>query len=139
MARNALGLEFGRAARLFKRSGGVWNCLWGHALKRSTGIIRKIRVSHPSLGFLSSATWPSLQKKQQQYNGLNQTKSKTLNKCKTQNEIVFNIRLHHTETINSVSLNSLSRIRQAYVQPIFHFEVRCFEMAHTVNKTSTKQ
>ena len=29
MARNALGLEFGSAARLSKWSGSVWNCLWG--------------------------------------------------------------------------------------------------------------
>ena len=38
-------------------------CLWGHALKISPGIIRKSRVSYPSPGFLSSATWPSLPKK----------------------------------------------------------------------------
>ena len=37
---HALGLEFGSAARLSKRPGSVWNCLWGHALKRSPGIIR---------------------------------------------------------------------------------------------------
>ena len=70
MARNALGLEFGSAARLSKRPGSVWNCLWGHALKRSPGINRKRRVSYPGPGFLSSATWPSLPKKH--YNGLNQ-------------------------------------------------------------------
>ena len=50
----------------------MWNCLWGNALKRSPGIIRKSRVSYPVPGFLSSATWPSLPKKH--YNGLNQTK-----------------------------------------------------------------
>ena len=72
MARNALGLEFGSAAQLPKRPGSVWNCLWGNALKRSPGIIRKSRVSYPGPGFLSSATWPSLQEKH--YNGLNQTK-----------------------------------------------------------------
>ena len=72
MARNALGLEFGSAARLSKRPGSVWNCLWGHALKISPGINRKSRVSYPGPGFLSSATWPSLPKKH--YNGLNQTK-----------------------------------------------------------------
>ena len=70
---HALGLEFGSAARLSKRPGSVWNCLWGNALKRSPGIIRKSRVSYPGPGFLSSATWPSLPKKR--YNGLNQTKS----------------------------------------------------------------
>ena len=43
---HALGLEFGSAARLSKRPGSVWNCLWGHALKRSPGIIRKSRVSY---------------------------------------------------------------------------------------------
>ena len=69
---HALGSEFGSAAQLSKRPGSVWNCLWGHALKRSPGIIRKSRVSHPGPGFLSSATWPSLPKKH--FNGLNQTK-----------------------------------------------------------------
>ena len=66
---HALGLEFGSAAQLSKRPGSVWNCLWGNALKRSPGIIRKSRVSYPGPGFLSSATWPSLPKKH--YNGLN--------------------------------------------------------------------
>ena len=51
-----------------KRPGSVWNCLWGHALKRSPGISRKSRVSYPGPGFLSSATWPSLPKNN--YNGL---------------------------------------------------------------------
>ena len=60
------------SAQLSKRPGSVWNCLWGNALKRSPGIIRKSRVSYPGPGFLSSATWPSLPKKH--YNGLNQTK-----------------------------------------------------------------
>ena len=69
---HALGLGFGSAAQLSKRPGSVWNCLWGNALKRSPGIIRKSRVSYPGPGFLSSATWPSLPKKH--YNGLNQTK-----------------------------------------------------------------
>ena len=69
---HALGLEFGSAAQLSKRPGSVWNCLWGNALKRSPGIIRKSRVSYPGPGFLSSATWPSLPKKH--YNGLNQSK-----------------------------------------------------------------
>ena len=67
---HALGLEFGSAAQLSKRPGSMWNCLWGNALKRSPGIIRKSRVSYPGPGFLSSATWPSLPKKH--YNGLNQ-------------------------------------------------------------------
>ena len=60
---HALGLEFDSAAQLSKRPGSVWNCLWGNALKRSPGIIRKSRVSYPGPGFLSSATWPSLPKK----------------------------------------------------------------------------
>ena len=68
MARNALGLEFGSAARSSIRPGSVWNCLWGHALKRSPGINRKSRVLYPGSGFLSSATWLSLPKKH--YNGL---------------------------------------------------------------------
>ena len=50
----------------------VWNCLWGNALKRSCGMIRKSRVSYPGPGFLSSATWPSLPKKH--YNRFNKTK-----------------------------------------------------------------
>ena len=69
---HALVLEFGSAAQLSKRPGSVWNCLWGNALKRSPGIIRKSRVTYPGPGFLSSATWPSLPKKH--YNGLNQIK-----------------------------------------------------------------
>ena len=72
---HALRLEFGSAAQLSKRPGSVWNCLWGNALKRSPGIIRKSRVSYPVPGFLSSATWPSLPKKH--YNGLNQTNQRT--------------------------------------------------------------
>ena len=63
---HALGLEFGSAARLSKRSGSVWNRLWGHSLKRSSGIIRKSRVLYPGPGFLSSATWPL----KKHYNGL---------------------------------------------------------------------
>ena len=71
---HALGLKFGSAAQQSKRTGSVWNCLWGNVLKRSPGIIRKSRVSYPGPGFLSSATWPSLPKKH--YNGLNK-KNKT--------------------------------------------------------------
>ena len=63
-------------------------------------------------------------------------RNKTQNKCETQNEIVFHIRL--PETINSVSLSSVSRIRQTDVQPVLHLEVSCFGIAHTVNKTSSK-
>ena len=69
---HALGLEFGSAAQLSIRPGSMWNCLWGNALKRSPGIIRKSRVLYPGPGFLSSATWPSLPKKH--YSGLNKTK-----------------------------------------------------------------
>ena len=54
---HALGYEFDSAARLSKWPGSVWNCLWGHALKRSTAINRKSRVLDPSPPFLSSATW----------------------------------------------------------------------------------
>ena len=68
MTRNASGQEFGSATLLSKRPGSVLNCLWGHALKISPGIIRKSRVSYPGPGYLSSATWPSLPKKY--YNGL---------------------------------------------------------------------
>ena len=68
MARNALGLEFSSSTQLSQRPGRVWNCLRGHALKRSPGIIHKSRVLYTGPGFLSSATWPSLPKKH--YNGL---------------------------------------------------------------------
>ena len=68
MARNALGLEFGSAAQLSKRLGSVWNCLWGHALERSSGINHKSRVLYHGPRFLSSAKWPPLLKKH--YNGL---------------------------------------------------------------------
>ena len=60
---HVLGLEFGSAARLSKRPGSVWNCLWGHALKRSSRINHKSRVLYPGPGFLSNATWPLLSKK----------------------------------------------------------------------------
>ena len=56
MARNALGLEFGSANRLPIRPGSMWNCLWGHALKRFPGINRKSRVLYPGPGFLYSTT-----------------------------------------------------------------------------------
>ena len=74
---HALGLEFGSAAQLSKRPGSVLNCLWGNALKRSPGIIRKSRVSYPGPGFLSSATWPMLPKKHN--NGLRISSSCTHN------------------------------------------------------------
>ena len=61
-------MEFDSATRLSKRQGSVWNCLWGHALKRSPGINRKITVLYPGLGFLSCTTWSSMPKKH--YNGL---------------------------------------------------------------------
>ena len=64
----SLGLEFGSAVRLSKRPGSVWNCLWGHALKRSPGFNRKSRVLYPGPGLLSSPIWPSLPTKH--YNGL---------------------------------------------------------------------
>ena len=66
MAHNALGYEFGSAARLSKKPGSVWNCLWRHELKKISGINRKSRVSYPGPG--SSAIWPLLPKKH--YNGL---------------------------------------------------------------------
>ena len=78
---HALGLEFGSAAQLSKRPGSVWNCLWGNALKRSPGIIRKSRVSYPGPGFISSATWPSLPKKH--YNGLIQNQTIRARRCLT--------------------------------------------------------
>ena len=37
---------------------------------------------------------------------------KTLNKCETRNKTVFDTRLRHPETINSVPLNSVLRIKQ---------------------------
>ena len=59
-----------------KSQGSVWNCLWGHALKRSYGINRKSTVLYPGSRFLSSATWPLLPKKH--YNGLiNQSRNFT--------------------------------------------------------------
>ena len=89
---HALGLEFGSAAQLSKRPGSVWNCLWGNALKRSPGIIRKSRVSYPGPGFLSSATWPSLPK--MHYNGLNQTEQTQPDKRHTQAIIHHNYKLN---------------------------------------------
>ena len=68
--------------------GGVWNCLWGHALQKYPGINRKSRVSYPGPGFLSSskATLPSLPKKQ--YNGFILTKP-NLNVWKTLYDYVW--------------------------------------------------
>ena len=40
---------------------------------------------------------------------------KTLNKCETRNKSVFDTRLRHPETINSVPLNSVLRIKQTCV------------------------
>ena len=80
--KNGTNFEFDSEARMSKRPGNVWNFLWGHALKRSPGIIRKSRVSYPGPGFLSSATWPSLPKKY--YNGLNQTKPEIMTASITQ-------------------------------------------------------
>ena len=59
----ALDYEFDSAARLSKRPRSVSNCLWGHALKRSSGINRKSILLYPGPGFLNSATWPLLSKK----------------------------------------------------------------------------
>ena len=61
-------VEFDSAAQLFKRTDTVWNCLWGHVLKKTPGINRKSRVLYPGARFLSSATWHSLPKKH--FNGL---------------------------------------------------------------------
>ena len=40
---HALGLEFGSAARMSKRPGSVWNCLWVHA--QEYVIITRSRIS----------------------------------------------------------------------------------------------
>ena len=61
---NASGLVFGSAARLSKRLESVWNCLWEQTFKKDPGIICKSRVLYPGPGFLSSAIWHSLSKKQ---------------------------------------------------------------------------
>ena len=54
----ALGEEFDSRARLPKRPGSVWNCVWGYALKRSPGINCESRVLYPGPRFLSRARWP---------------------------------------------------------------------------------
>ena len=46
----------------------MWNCIWGHVLKRSLGINHESRVFYPISGFLSIDTWPLMPKKH--YNGL---------------------------------------------------------------------
>ena len=69
--------------------------------------------------------------------GANESK-KTLNKCETRNKTVFHTRLRHPETINSVPLNSVLRIKQPGVQPVLHLEVTYFGIMHAVNKTSSK-
>ena len=60
----ALVHQFDTVTRQCKRPGSVWNCLWGHALKRSPGINRKSRLSYPDPGFISSSTWSLMPKKQ---------------------------------------------------------------------------
>ena len=40
---------------------------------------------------------------------------KTLNKCETRNKTIFHTLLRHPETINSVPLNSVLRIKQTGV------------------------
>ena len=99
---HALGLEFGSAAQMSKRPGSVWNCLWGNALKRSPGIIRKSRVSYPVPGFISSATWPSLPKKH--YNGLNQTKPNLVSRKSRLSSSNGSPRYFVTTTIDRTSL-----------------------------------
>ena len=101
---HALGLEFGSAAQLFKRPGSVWNCLWGNALKRSPGIIRKSRVSYPGPGFLSSATWPSLPQKH--YNVLNLNHDARLTQCHT---TTFELKYggHGTSSCKIVEVNPI--------------------------------
>ena len=50
-----------------------------------------------------------------QFNGVRAATNesqKTLNKCETRNKTVFHTRLCHPETINSVPLNSVLRIKQ---------------------------
>ena len=111
---HALGLEFGSAAQLSKRPGSVWNCLWGNALKRSPGIIRKSRVLYPGPGFLSSATWPSLPKKH--YNGLNQTKPQSMNGSSTVHSLLsvlwsFMLFLDGHEIILICSLTYCNRLK----------------------------
>ena len=63
---------------------------------------------------------------------------KTLNKCETRNKTVFDTRLRHPETINSVPLNSVLRIKQTCVYPILHLEVTYFWITNTAYKTSLK-
>ena len=53
------GKSLTSAARLSKRPGSVWNCLWVYALKTSPGINRMSRVLYPGTGFLFGATCPS--------------------------------------------------------------------------------
>ena len=55
---------------------------------------------------------------------------KPLNKCETRNKTVFHTRLRHPETINSVPLNSVLRIKQVGVQPVLHLEVTYFGIRH---------
>ena len=51
-----------QSSKKSKMLGSLWNCLWGHALKKSPGINNKSRVLYSSPRFLSSATWYSMPK-----------------------------------------------------------------------------
>ena len=92
-----------------QRPVSVWNCLWGNALKRSPGIIRKSRVSYPGPGFLSSATWPSLPKKH--YNGLNQTKLNNfkVHRAKTRRVIKTSKKTSWQNYVNRLNSSSKSK------------------------------
>ena len=90
---------------VLERAGCVWNCLWGPALQRSPGIIRKSRVLYPGPGFLSSATWPLLPKKH--YNGLiNQSNYNFQNEKPTgfmfEHNELHTITFGHDDTCNDV-------------------------------------
>ena len=87
--------------------GSVWNCLWGHALKRFPGINRKSRVSYPRPRFLSSATSPSLPKKH--YNGL-------INQLPVLETCIINFTLHHLVKLYNGLLGAEIHSRQYLLQ-----------------------
>ena len=106
------------------------NCLWGNALKRSPGIIRKSRVSYPDPGFLSSATWPSLPKKH--YNGLNQTKPHE------HTSSLYDCWCSFAKMLNNVFCDFVQRNMQKDQQRIRELEIRT-EQQKKVLKIKTEE
>ena len=84
-----------------------------HTLQLSATPLRKAK--YPKLikcYLIISGCWLRLEKASFSLRAATDESQKTLNKCETRNKTVFHTRLCHPETINSVPLNSVLRIKQ---------------------------